>query len=105
MGNNDNLACFNHFGISISCSVHAHPLHRGSPMEDFLTTATMTWLVIGQKVEDTSMKFDNMTLIFDKLSIKCKEFPIQICRRASECMFPMVRKQVGVYLGLGDKNC
>ena len=45
-------------------------------MEDFLTTATMTWLVIGQKVEDTSMKFEYIILIFDKLSIKGEDFPI-----------------------------
>jgi hypothetical protein len=47
-------------------------------------------------VEDTGMIFNGVTLVFDELSIEGKDFPIQIRLRASECMFTMVRKQVGV---------
>ena len=77
MGNDDNIACSNHFGISISCTVRAHLLHRGSPSNggQELHNRGDHQDLVGKQVEDTGMKFDNVTLILMSSPSKVKNFP------------------------------
>jgi hypothetical protein len=77
MGNDDNLACSNHFGISISCTVWAHTLHHVSPSNggQELSNRGGHQDLVGKQVEGTGMKFDDATLILMSSPSKVKNFP------------------------------